>query len=654
MIIFFRKLPLIIKLLLIGLTPILFLIYFSTIIYKEKSINVKLISDYIERIDQSANVGELINTLGKERRYSYFYLLKKDSLDKLQKQRLITDSLIKALGRSPDLSMTNFRRYTFLDSLSNIRSRIDSKTGYRVNDMVQYYTDAIFRLNTLNSYTAPSTVFLTSVYQDLTAQRILAEMLTLLGIIRTNIYNALYSKEYMVETLIGTNGAYKVYNSYELEFKLKASPASQKTYDSIKNSNEFKAMFSYIDRLFTKFKFDSTYDAEEWWTVSSQGLTALNKQQKELWTTVEKEMKDIYQIEKKSQKNTFVLIAVSLLFVIILILSVIRNITRILRELKLAARKISKGGTGVRLENMPRGVIGNLAKSILQIETNNLMLANAASEIGKGNFNVTVKPRSEEDLLGKSIKKMKQDLYKFNSQKDRIQRETLALVHQRDELFSMTSHELKTPLTSLKAYTQLLLMDVHTMDNDQRKILLDRMDKQISKLVGLINDLLDLSRLQYGQLNYNKKPVKLNHLIAEIISEIQLGSAEHKIIFQKNINVTVNADYDRIGQVVTNLLINAVKYSPGSREIIVRLDKTDKTVICSVKDFGHGIKKEEQTKIFERFYRVSGDNLNTYPGLGLGLYISKEIIEKHDGKLWIESEYGKGSIFYFELPLIES
>ncbi|HEV2832071.1 MAG TPA: ATP-binding protein [Hanamia sp.] len=654
MIIFFRKLPLIIKLLLIGLTPILFLIYFSTIIYKEKSINVKLISDYIERIDQSANVGELINTLGKERRYSYFYLLKKDSLDKLQKQRLITDSLIKALGRSPDLSMTNFRRYTFLDSLSNIRSRIDSKTGYRVNDMVQYYTDAIFRLNTLNSYTAPSTVFLTSVYQDLTAQRILAEMLTLLGIIRTNIYNALYSKEYMVETLIGTNGAYKVYNSYELEFKLKASPASQKTYDSIKNSNEFKAMFSYIDRLFTKFKFDSTYDAEEWWTVSSQGLTALNKQQKELWTTVEKEMKDIYQIEKKSQKNTFVLIAVSLLFVIILILSVIRNITRILRELKLAARKISKGGTGVRLENMPRGVIGNLAKSILQIETNNLMLANAASEIGKGNFNVTVRPRSEEDLLGKSIKKMEQDLYKFNSQKDRIQRETLALVHQRDELFSMTSHELKTPLTSLKAYTQLLLMDVHTMDNDQRKILLDRMDKQISKLVGLINDLLDLSRLQYGQLNYNKKPVKLNHLIAEIISEIQLGSAEHKIIFQKNINVTVNADYDRIGQVVTNLLINAVKYSPGSREIIVRLDKTDKTVICSVKDFGHGIKKEEQTKIFERFYRVSGDNLNTYPGLGLGLYISKEIIEKHDGKLWIESEYGKGSIFYFELPLIES
>jgi signal transduction histidine kinase len=654
MITFFRKLPLIIKLLLIGITPILFLIYFSILIYKEKTINVKLISDYIERIDQSVNVGNLISNLGKERRYSYLYLLKKDSLDKLKQQRLITDSLIKILGKSTNVALADFRKYTFLDSLTSIRSRIDTVTNYNANDAVQYYTDAVSRLNTLNSYSAPSTVFITSVYQDLTSQNILTEMLTLLNIIRTNIYNVLYSKEYMMETLIGTLGAYKAYNSYELEFYLKASPESKRIYDSTKKSNEFKPMISYLDRLFTTFKLDTTYDAEQWWNISSHGISVLNKQQKELTGTVENRMKSIYQIEKKSQRNTFILIAVSLLFVTILILSVIRNITSVLRELKLAARKISKGGTGIQLENMPQGVIANLAKSILQIDRNNLALAKAASEIGKGNFNVTVTPRSEEDLLGKSIKKMKQDLLKFNSQKDRIQRETLALVHQRDELFSVTSHELKTPLTSLKAYTQLLLMDTPGINTGQRKIVLEKMDKQISKLVGLINDLLDDSRLQYGHLNYNKKPVKLNNLISDVVSEIQLGTKEHRIIFQKNVNVTVNADSDRIGQVVTNLLINAVKYSPGSREIIVRLDKTDKTVICSVKDFGHGIKKEEQNKIFDRFYRVSGNNLNTYPGLGLGLFISKEIIEKHDGKLWLESEYGKGSTFYFELPLMES
>jgi hypothetical protein len=244
MITFFRKLPLIIKLLLIGITPILFLIYFSILIYKEKTINVKLISDYIERIDQSVNVGNLISNLGKERRYSYLYLLKKDSLDKLRQQRLITDSLIKILGKSTNVALADFKKYTFLDSLTSIRSRIDTVTNYNANDAVQYYTDAVSRLNTLNSYSAPSTVFITSVYQDLTSQNILTEMLTLLNIIRTNIYNVLYSKEYMMETLIGTLGAYKAYNSYELEFYLKASPESKRIYDSTKKSSEFKPMIS--------------------------------------------------------------------------------------------------------------------------------------------------------------------------------------------------------------------------------------------------------------------------------------------------------------------------------------------------------------------------------------------------------------------------
>ncbi|MEO5649536.1 MAG: nitrate- and nitrite sensing domain-containing protein, partial [Ginsengibacter sp.] len=368
MIISFRKIPLLIKLLLIGIFPIIFLIYFSIIIYKEKSINVKLISDYIERIDQTANVGNLISNLGKERRYSYLYLLKKDSLDKLLYQRSITDSLIKVLSKSPDLALTNFREYTFLDSLSSLRSRIDTLADYRPNEAIQYYTDAISRLSTLNTYSAPSTVFLSSVYQDLTAQNILTEMLTLLGIIRINIYNLLYSREYMVETLIGTFGAYKAYNSYELEFNEKASPKVKRQYDSVKNSSSFILMSSYIDRLFTTFKIDSTYDAEQWWTISSSGIAVLHTQQKELWTGVEKGMKVIYKIEKRSQKETFIFMAISIIFVIVFVFFVINNITRLLRELKLAARKISKGGTGLQLENMPRGVIGNLAKSILQIE----------------------------------------------------------------------------------------------------------------------------------------------------------------------------------------------------------------------------------------------------------------------------------------------
>src|SRR5690606_9285847 len=112
-------------------------------------------------------------------------------------------------------------------------------------------------------------------------------------------------------------------------------------------------------------------------------------------------------------------------------------------------------------------------------------------------------------------------------------------------------------------------------------------------------------------------------------------------------------DQNRIGQVVTNLLTNAIKYAPESKEIIVRLERKENTVVCSIRDFGYGIRKSEQDRIFERFYRISGENLHTYPGLGLGLFISKQIIDMHDGNLWLESEYGEGSVFYFELPLVK-
>lgn len=654
MIIFFRKLHLTIKLFLIGVVPIVLLIYFSIIIYREKALNVKLISDNIEKVDQSAQISDLIATLGRERRYSYEFVLKKDSLPQLLQQRLKTDSLINMLNKSHDLSLKHFTKYTFLDELPAIRSQIDTNTGIPVNDVIQYFTNTAFRLNTLNSSVPASIVFLKPVYQDITAHKILSEMLTILGVLRSNIYTALYSQKNMEHSLSITLPSYKIYKSYEKEFLLKASSTSIKTYDSLKNSEAYKSMIQYIDLLFKNMHFDSSYDAEKWWDVSANGISVFKKQQTDLRKNVDYGMKKLYQSEKSVQKETLLFLLISIFLVICFVYFSISHITKLLRELKLAARKISKGGTGIQLKNMPRGVIGNLAKSISQIEKNNLTLAKAANEIGKGNFNVTVNPRSEEDLLGLSIQKMQHDLREFNLQKDKLQEQTLELVHKRDEFFSMTSHELKTPVTSLKAYTQLLLLDAFETDGILRKEMLEKMDRQINMLVTLINDLLDTSRLQYGQLYYYKLPVKLNKLVSDIISEVHLSNKDRQIIFQKNINVTVNADKGRLSQVLNNLLSNAIKYSSDSKEIIVRLDKKEENVVCSIKDFGCGIRSGEKDKIFERFYRISGDNLQTYPGLGLGLFISRQIIEKHEGRIWLESEYGKGSTFYFSLPLMES
>jgi len=637
-------------LLLIGFIPIMFLLYFSILIYREKSQRVELIGNYVEHVQQSANIGELIAELSRERRYSYFFTLKDSTRRQMLQHRVKTDSIMRILDKSNDLALKNYTKYTFLDKLQQARLSIDnSKTT--TNNVIEYYTDAIFRLNTLTAE-IPGNTFLKPVYQDLIAQRILSQMITYFGIIRTNVFNVLYTRKFMYETLFGTLGVFKVYKTYGTEFFLKASAQTISNYKNVKKTSDLKIADKYLDSLFGTFKFDSTIDADEWWDISTNSLIVLRKQQRTLWKSVDTRIRDIYQREKNSKNQTLLFLLIAIAFVILFVAYLVMHIHRLLNELKRAAMKISKGGSGLQLKNMPSGIIGDLANSMIDIDKNNLTLAQAANEIGKGNFDVTVKPRSDEDLLGISIKKMKHALQEYASQKDKIQKETEDLIYRRDEFFSIASHELKTPVTSLKAYTQLLLMDAKEDEHSQHKNMLERMDLQINKLTSLINDLLDTSKLENGHLVYHKEPFLLKDLVTEIIEDVTVTSLNHDVLFNSESNSKVFADRDRIGQVISNFLTNAIKYANDSKKIIVAIKDVDHKVICSITDFGKGIPADEQEKIFERFYRISGHNLNTFPGLGLGLFICKEIIEKHDGKIGLQSEVGKGSTFYFELPVV--
>jgi signal transduction histidine kinase len=616
---------------------------------------VELIGDYIEHVDQSANIGELIAELTRERRYSYLFTIKDTDKEinhkKILEHRQKVDSIVRILRKSNDLALRDFPKYTFLDNLASMRKAIDTTKHYSPDAIIQYYTDAIFRINTLKA-AIPGNTFLDPVYQDLLAQKALSEMITDLGIIRTNIFNVLFTRKYMVETLFGTLGVYKVVKTYETEFLIKASPASIRLYNDNKQTTALKPTMDYLQKVFSTFKFDSTYTADQWWDVSTKAMIVLRTQQRDLWKKVDSGMKKIYNKEISSKNIALLLMVIFILCVILFVAYVVKHINRLLNEIKTAADKISKGETGLQLKNMPEGIIGNLAERISDIDKNNLVLAEAASQIGKGNFDVVVKPRSDKDLLGISIKKMQQDLQQYASQKDKIQKETEDLVYRRDEFFSIASHELKTPVTSLKAYTQLLLMDAEGGGDSQQKNMLQRMDIQINKLTSLINDLLDTSKIENGHLVYNKEVFSLKDLVKETIAHLKPASLDNELIFQNNADANINADRDRIGQVLNNFLTNAMKYAPDGKKIIIALNREDGKVICSVQDFGKGIVAEEQEKIFERFYRITGHNLNTFPGLGLGLFICKEIIEKHGGKIGLISERGKGSTFYFELPVV--
>lgn len=652
---FFRKLPLSIKLMLIGLIPVLFLIYVSGQLYNEKKQKVKLIADYIEHIHESQNIATLMSELENERKYSYVYALKKVNYSSIVFQRPKTDGAINRLSDSKDLALTDFKKYTFLQELPLIRSSIDSSGSFPADAVMKYYTSTISRLNTLNSAASASNTFLQPVYKDLIARKTLFEMVTVLRVIRTNIYTALYTKKYSKETFIqSTVIAFDLLKSYETEFLLKASPSSVKIYNDQKDSSALKPTLLYIDSLTTNSALSNSLSAEEWWNLSLKGADVLKREELDLGAIVEGGMNEIYKNEVASRNKTLIFLIAAIVLVIAFVLYTVRVITKMLSELKIAAQKIAVGNTGLKFRDISNDVMGSLSESILEIDRNNIELAHAASAIGKGNFNVAVNPRSNEDVLGNSIQKMKEDLYKLTLEKDKVQKETLELMDRKDDFLSIASHELKTPVTSLKAYTQLLQMEAKENADNKRELMLAKMDMQINKLTALITDLLDTSKMQNGKMVYNKHSFELNELVEEIVDEIQTTITSHQIMIEKNVPIKLYADKDRIGQVLSNLITNAAKYCPDCKKIIVNLDRQGESAICSVKDFGNGIIKAQQHKIFERFYRVTGNNLHTYPGLGLGLFIAKEIIERHKGKIWFESYEGKGSTFYFSVPIVVS
>jgi len=239
-----------------------------------------------------------------------------------------------------------------------------------------------------------------------------------------------------------------------------------------------------------------------------------------------------------------------------------------------------------------------------------------------------------------------------------------------NEFLGIASHELKTPITTIKGSTQLLerrlkkMMDLETVTGEERARLQDeaqdllrRTNTQVNRLTRLINDLLDVSRIQAHKIEPHMERVNIVSVLQDIVQEQSTNAADRTITLSlpAEPNVSVFADVDRIEQVFTNYISNALKYSASDKPVEVSLRIQGHDACVSVRDEGPGLPEQEQDRVFERFYRVKGLEVRSGSGvgLGLGLYICKTIIELHNGRVGVESKVGKGSTFWFSLPLAD-
>ena len=274
-------------------------------------------------------------------------------------------------------------------------------------------------------------------------------------------------------------------------------------------------------------------------------------------------------------------------------------------------------------------------------------LSEQAYRIGRKNFEIksAIKTGDEIEELSKALNATASELKK-------IEQERKELDEAKTQFLSITSHELRSPMTPMKGQLQQLLEGYFGKLTKEQKESLNIILRNTTRLEGVISDLLDMSKIEAAKLKFNYMQTNLVADIKKVLAEMEHYLSEKNIKIIANIRKlpVIKADPDRVGQVLRNLITNAKKYSPENTVILVSAETRDKEILITVKDSGYGISKSHQKRIFEPFFQAEQTIYRKQGGTGLGLVICKGIVEAQGGKIWSESEPGKGTTFYFTVP----
>lgn len=643
----------------IGLIPFGFVLYLSIRIYQEKTEKLEIFENYRQYISESTTISQLISAMQDERKYAFDYVLTGNMKTELLLQRPKTTALIRKLESSNDPTLKGFVQFTKLRQLDSVRTKIDS-LKMPANAVMHYYSNTVFRLNTLNTIPPASTAYLKPVYGELMAQKTLSEMITYLGIIRSNIYNVLQTKQYMVETLMGTYPAYDVYRSYEQELLVKAPSQTLGQYRNIKANTAFHPTIAYIDKVFKQFSFDDSFTAGQWWKVSEEGSNELRRLQDQIWNNLDRKVNNMYEKEKRLRDQTMLLLLAALATMLFIVTYILYLISRTLSRLRVAAEKISAGETGVDVTIETDDVMGRLAKAIREIDDNNKTLAEAAASIGKGNFDSGFSSRGQNDRLGNAILAMRQELLLYNQKMENLvanRTDELARSNEDLQQFAhVASHDLKEPLRKIATFSSILLDEHANGLTPKGKLYLGKIEGAAQRMSVMIEGVLAYSTVTADLQAF--ETVSLNAVIEDVKNDLELAIIQKDAQIKYEMLPEVSGIRILIYQLFYNLVSNALKFAKEDVHPVIEIAATkEKQVInkkagnyihITVSDNGIGFNPDYAVKIFGVFSRLNPKE--QYEGTGLGLALCKKIVNRHGGVIYAEAEEEKGATFHILLP----
>lgn len=539
-----------------------------------------------------------------------------------RQQRLRTDASIAALNKNNDAVLTHYLHHNFSEELADIRTKVKIKL-FRPEEISSFYFNAMYNLNALSSSVLLNNRYQDSINLDLIGQKVLTQVTTLFGMLRFGIYTALDTENGNKNALAEMRYLYQLYVNAEQELATIGSLKANQSYKSLASHPNFSSVNNYLKDVFSTYTLNPTYTANQWWEAATQNINRLNELQNDFRVDIKRQMQLLKEAEEREAKNLVIWLLTTLFVIFIFIFFCVKRINKMLKELQGYSEKLALGVSGFSIRPFPKDAMGALASSISKIDKNYQEVALIAEQIGKGNFNVAMQPRSDADLLCNAILQMKKKLHDFTQKEKQFQLQiTKAAIDSQEKERNFIGKELHDNINQLLASVKLYLEYAKNEKESMDKVLsqclsnltkaMDEIRKLSHAFVAPDNDVIELKNAVENLIKSIENTTGISFAINFSVADERLLSEQEKLIFYR---------------VIQEQLTNIVKHAKATH-VTIELKSNCSIIKLLVSDNGIGFEPTTNKtgiglkNIYSRVQMLKGQlKITSKPGEGCQLLV---------------------------------